>query len=74
MRPSKMFNVAIDPRLAKQASDLKLDLAKAAEEGLKQAVRAERERLWRQENATAIEAANAFVDKNGLPSERHRPF
>jgi len=74
MAPKTTVTVPVDPRLAKQAGDLKLDLSKAAEEGLARAVRAERERLWRLENAPAIEAANAFVDQNGLPFERHRQF
>lgn len=53
---------------------MKVDLSKAAEDGLTRAVKEERERLWRLENAGAIEAANAFVDENGLPFDRHRQF
>ena len=66
--------ISVDPRLAKQAGDLKVDLSKAAEDGLVRAVNAERERLWRLENAAAIEAANAFVEENGLPFGSHRQF
>lgn len=74
MAPKTPVTVPVDPRLAKQAGDLKVDLSKAAEDGLSRAVKAERERLWRLENAGAIEAANSFVDENGLPFERHRQF
>lgn len=74
MAPKTPVTVPVDPRLAKQAGDLKVDLSKAAEDGLARAVQAERERLWRLENAAAIEAANTFVDENGLPFDRHRQF
>jgi len=74
MAPKTPVSIPVDPRLAKQAGDLKVDLSKAAEEGLTRAVQAERERLWRLENASAIEAANTFVDENGLPFDRHRQF
>lgn len=74
MAPKTHVSVSVDPRLAKQAGDLKLDLRKAAEDGLTRAVQAERERLWRLENAAAIEAANTFVSENGLPFDRHRQF
>lgn len=74
MTAKQLVSVSINPRLAKQASDLKLDLKAAAEDGLAQAVRLERERLWRLENAEAIKAANRFVETNGLPFERHQQF
>ncbi|MCK7614132.1 type II toxin-antitoxin system CcdA family antitoxin [Roseibium sediminicola] len=74
MAPKIPVSIPVDPRLAKQAGDLKVDLSKAAEDGLTRAVQEERERLWRLENAGAIEAANAFVDENGLPFDRHRQF
>ncbi|WP_422374754.1 type II toxin-antitoxin system CcdA family antitoxin [Roseibium sp.] len=74
MAPKTPVSVSVDPRLVKQAGDLKLDVSKAAENGLTRAVQAERERLWRLENAAAIEAANTFVAENGLPFDRHRQF
>jgi antitoxin CcdA len=46
---------------------LKLALSKAAEDGLKRAINAKKERLWRAENADAIRTANAYIDENGLP-------
>ena len=74
MAPKTPVSIPVDPRLAKQAGDLKVDLSKAAEAGLTRAVKEERERLWRLENADAIEAANTLVDENGLPFDRHRQF
>lgn len=74
MKAKQPVSVSINPRLAKQASDLKLDVKAAAEQGLAQAIRIERERLWRLENASAIKAANEFVETNGLPFLKHQPF
>lgn len=74
MAPKTPVSIPVNAKLAKQAGDLKVDLSKAAEDGLARAVRAERERLWRLDNARAIEAANTLVDQNGLPFERHRQF
>lgn len=30
--------------------------------------------LWQEENAEAIRSSNEWVEKNGLPLEKHRPF
>ena len=39
-----------------------------------EAERAELERVWQEENAEAIEDYNRYVEKNGLPLEKYRPF
>lgn len=70
----KKGEVAIDSRLLAEARDLKLDISSAAEDGLQRAIRAEKERLWRIENAEAIAAANDYVDKYGLPLAKYRMF
>ena len=36
--------------------------------------KAEREHLWRSENAEAIVEMNHYVDRNGLPLARYRLF
>lgn len=72
--PRKKGDVAIDSRLLAEARDLKLDISRAAEDGLQRAIRAEKERLWRIENADAIQAANDYVDKYGLPLAKYRMF
>ncbi|WP_346900414.1 type II toxin-antitoxin system CcdA family antitoxin [uncultured Roseibium sp.] len=66
--------IPVNQRLAAQARDLKLDLTRAAEEGLDRAIKAERERLWRLDNEDAIRAANSYVEKNGLPFAKFRQF
>lgn len=68
MEPKTPVTVPVDPRLAKQAGDLKVGLSKVAEDGLSRAVQAERKRLWRLENAAAIEAANTLSMKTACLS------
>lgn len=68
------ITLSLDGELLSLASDLNIDLSRAAEDGIKQAVKAERERLWRIENADAIAACNEYVEKNGLPLAKYRLF
>ncbi|WP_049732641.1 type II toxin-antitoxin system CcdA family antitoxin, partial [Rhizobium ecuadorense] len=51
-----------------------INISRAAEDGIAQAIKAERERLWRIENAEAIAASNAYVEKHGLPFQKYRQF
>lgn len=70
----KSVELRLDAELLSLASDLNIDLSLAAEDGIKRAVKAERERLWRIENADAIAACNEYVEKNGLPLAKYRQF
>lgn len=67
-------NLSLNGDLLSQARDPRINISRAAEEGIAQAIRAEQERLWRMENAQAIADANAFVEKRGLPLARYRKF
>lgn len=67
-------NLTVDDELLTQAKNLNINISRAAEEGIARAVKAERERLWKIENAEAIEAANAYVEKHGLPLAKYRQF
>lgn len=70
----KPVNLSLDSALVSQARDLKINLSRAAEEGIERAVRSERERLWRIENAEATDASNRYVEKHGLPLAKYRQF
>ena len=70
----KSANLSLDSDLVSQARDLKINLSRAAEDGIKLAVKAERERLWRLENAEAIAASNKYVEEHGLPLAKYRQF
>jgi len=67
-------NLSLDSELVSQARDLKINLSRAAEDGIERAIKSERERLWRLENAEAIRLENEYVDKHGLPFDKYRRF
>lgn len=70
----KSANLSLDSDLVSQARDLKINLSRAAEDGIGRAVKAEQERLWRLENAEAIRLENDYVEKHGLPLAKYRQF
>ena len=60
-------NVSLPEPPAEEAKALGVNLSRACETGLADAVKRERERRWLEENGAALEAANACVEKHGLP-------
>lgn len=67
-------NLSIDARLMKEAKGLDVNISRAAEAGIAEAVAAEKARLWKIENRAAIEAWNAYIDQHGIPLEEFRQF
>lgn len=72
--PRKAANLSLDSTLVEQAREFKINISRAAEEGITAAIKAERERLWRLENAEAIRQSNEYVEKHGLPLAKYRKF
>jgi antitoxin CcdA len=70
----KPSNLSLDAELVSSARELNINISRAAEDGIARAIKAERERLWRLENAGAIAEANAYVEKHGLPFAKYRQF
>ena len=70
----KSTNLSLDARLVAEAKDLDINISRVAEKSIAQAVKEERERLWKIENREAIESMNEYVEKNGLPLEEYRQF
>ncbi|MBY5361799.1 type II toxin-antitoxin system CcdA family antitoxin [Rhizobium leguminosarum] len=70
----KAANLSLDEGLVSQARELQINISRAAEDGIAKAIKAERERLWRIENAEAIAASNSYVEKHGLPFQKYRQF
>ena len=60
-------NLSIDENVLAAAKEFGVNASKAAEEGLRVAIRKAREEQWLNENAGAIEAHNRWVEENGLP-------
>lgn len=67
-------SIAVDERLMQEARELKLDVSRAAKDGIVRAIKAEKERRWKIENAEAIQASNEYVAKHGLPLAKYRLF
>lgn len=70
----KATNLSLDTELLHDARALGVNVSRAAEEGLRAAVRVARAEAWRAENAAAIASCNAWVEANGLPLAAFRRF
>jgi antitoxin CcdA len=67
-------NVSLPARMVEEAKALRINLSRACESGLEAALKAERERHWKAENAEAIASYNRWVEEHGLPLEEFRQF
>ena len=70
--PKKATNLSLDQRLVADAKALGVSLSKAAESGVRDAVKLAKEEAWKHENAEAIKYANQWYAENGLPFDKLR--
>ena len=70
----KPTNLSLDRGLLDEARTLDVNLSRAAEQGLRAAVKAAKEARWLIENTEALESSNAYVEQHGLPLARFRQF
>lgn len=70
----KPTNLTIDSALLTEARELEVNLSRAAEAGLRAAVQAAKAEAWKRENAGALDSSNTWVEANGLPLAKYRPF
>ena len=70
----KPTNLSLDANLLKQAKALKVNLSRAAEDGVRVAVSVAKAQQWKVENVAAIRSSNAYVEKHGLPLDSYRQF
>lgn len=70
----KPTNLSLDQSLLADAKSMEINLSRAAEDGIRQAVAETKTARWRSENAAAIDSSNEFVEKNGLPLSKLRQF
>lgn len=68
----KPHDLTVNDALIAEAQALGLDVSGAAEQGIARAIKAEKERRWKIENAEAIKASNDYVAKHGLPLAKYR--
>lgn len=67
-------NLSISASLLAEAKSLSVNVSRAAEAGIADAVRREKERRWKEENSEAIERWNRWVEENGIPFSEYRQF
>ena len=67
-------NISLDYQLLEDARAFQINLSRAAEEGVRQALAKVRREQWLAENAEAIEGWNRYVDEHGLPLAKYRMF
>ena len=72
--PRKSTSLTLDRDLIDRAKALRVNVSRAAEAGIAEALRKAEAEAWRQENRAAIEAYNAQVDREGLPLEQYRSW
>jgi antitoxin CcdA len=68
----KSTNLSLDAQLVAAAKNLDINISRAAEQGIAQAVAEETARLWRIENRDAIASLNDYVERHGVPLEQSR--
>ena len=64
--PKKAVNLSLASAMVAEAKALGLNMSQGAEEGLRAAIKREKERRWLEENKEAIDAHNAWIEKNGM--------
>lgn len=74
MSDRRPTNVSLPGRLVDEARAMGINLSRACEVGIETALKAERERRWKMDNADAIAAYNEWVEEHGLPLEEFRQF
>lgn len=67
-------NVSLSAHLLVEARVLEVNVSRAAEQGLVQAIAERRVALWLEESQDSLESSNAFVEQHGLPLAQYREF
>nr|WP_299380526.1 type II toxin-antitoxin system CcdA family antitoxin [uncultured Halomonas sp.] len=72
--PKKAANLSLNSDLLAKSRALNINLSATLEEALKQRLAATEADKWADENRAAINAYNAFVEKNGCFGDEFREF
>lgn len=70
----KPVNLSLDTGVVEAARAAGINLSQTCEAALRAAAKAERERLWQEENKDSIKAWNVWVEEHGLPLAKYRQF
>jgi len=74
MATRRATSLTLDRALLDEAKSLGVNISRAAETGVAEAVRSARAVQWRSENAAAVSEYNAFIDEGGIPLSGYRKF
>ena len=74
MADRRSTSLTLDRDLLDQAKELGVNISRAAEAGVLAAVKAERARRWKVDNAEAVAAYNKWIEENGIPNASVRLF
>jgi len=72
--PRKATNLSLDSALLHEARSLRVNLSRAAEQGIRAAVARSREQEWQDQNRAALQSSNDYVARTGLPLAALRRF
>jgi antitoxin CcdA len=67
-------NLSLSADVLEAAKNLKINVSQECDSHLREVVRREQERRWRQEHADFIAAYNATMEPEGLPLDEWRTF
>ncbi len=74
MADRRSTSLTLDRALLDEAKELGVNISRAAEAGVLAAVKAERARRWKIDNAEAVAAYNKWIEENGIPLSQYRKF
>ncbi|MEX4008361.1 type II toxin-antitoxin system CcdA family antitoxin [Neoaquamicrobium sediminum] len=70
----KSVNLSIDVDILAEAKALNVNVSRAADAGIAEAISKRKAELWLQENREAIEENNRYFEEHGLPFSEYRGF
>ncbi|MCQ8106166.1 type II toxin-antitoxin system CcdA family antitoxin [Methylomonas sp. SURF-2] len=70
----KATNITLSADVLAEAKALNINISQACDRYLRDLVRSEREKRWREEHAEFIAAYNQALEQDGLPLDEWRSF
>lgn len=70
----KSVNLSIDVDILAEAKALNVNVSRAADAGIAEAISKRKAELWLRENREAIEENNRYFEEHGLPFSEYRGF
>lgn len=70
----RAINLSLSADVLEAAKQLEINVSKVCDSHLREVVRQEQERRWREEHAEFVAAYNATIESEGLPLDEWRTF